>query len=103
MGPDGLLSQVTKAVLKRALDEDLTDHLGYERHDPAGRDSGNSRNGTTPKTVLTDIGAIDLDVLRDRNGAFAPRVVPKGVSRLKLKDRAPRGPMATWHPSHIQH
>jgi transposase-like protein len=83
LGPDGLLSQVTKAVLERALDEELTDHLGYERHDPAGRGSGNSRNGTTPKTVLTDIGGIDLDVPRDRNGAFSPRIVPKGVSRLK--------------------
>ena len=83
LGPEGLLSQVTKAVLERALDEELTDHLGYERHDPAGRGSGNSRNGTTPKTVLTDIGGIDLDVPRDRNGAFSPRIVPKGVSRLK--------------------
>lgn len=83
LGPEGLLSQVTKAVLERALDEELTDHLGYERHDPAGRGSGNSRNGTTPKMVLTDIGAIDLEVPRDRNGAFAPRIVPKGVSRLK--------------------
>ena len=48
LGPDGLLSQVTKAVLERALDEELTDHLGYDRHDPVGRGSGNSRNGTTP-------------------------------------------------------
>lgn len=83
LGPEGLLSQVTKAVLERALDEELTDHLGYEKYDPAGRGSGNSRNGTTPKMVLTDIGAIDLEVPRDRNGAFAPRIVPKGVSRLK--------------------
>lgn len=83
LGPDGLLSQVTKAVLERALDEELTDHLGYERHDPAGRGSGNSRNGTTPKTVLTDVGAIDLEVPRDRNGDFEPRIVPKGTTRLK--------------------
>src|SRR5215469_973972 len=57
LGPDGLLSQVTKAVLERALAEEMTDHLGYERHDPAGRGSGNSRNGMTGKTLLTDVGA----------------------------------------------
>lgn len=82
LGPDGLLNQVTKAVLERALDEELSDHLGYERGDPAGRGSGNSRNGTTPKTLLTDVGSIDLDVARDRNGTFEPRIVPKGATRL---------------------
>ena len=55
LGPDGPLSQVTKAVLERALAEEMTGHLGYEKHDPAGRDSGNSHNATTPKTVLTDV------------------------------------------------
>ena len=60
LGPDGLLSQVAKVVLERALGEDLTDHLGYEKHDPAGRGSGNSRNGSTPKRLLTEIGGIDL-------------------------------------------
>jgi transposase-like protein len=82
LGPDGLLSQVTKAVLERALNEELTDELGYEKHDPAGRGSGNSRNGTTPKTLLTEIGAIDLEVPRDRNGQFEPKIVPKGVNKL---------------------
>jgi putative transposase len=53
---------VTRAVLERALAEEMTGHLGYEKHDPAGRGSGNSRNGTTPKTVLTDVGAVDLAV-----------------------------------------
>jgi transposase-like protein len=56
LGPDGLLSQVTKAVLERALAEEMTTHLGYEKHDLVGRGSGNSRNGMTPKTVLTDVG-----------------------------------------------
>jgi len=51
LGPEGLLSQVTKAVLERALAEELTEHLGYEKHDPAGRGSGNSRNGRTAKTL----------------------------------------------------
>ena len=83
LGPDGLLSQVTKAVLERAMDEELTDHLGYDRHDPVGRGSGNSRNGTSPKVVLTEAGAVDLDVPRDRNGDFDPVIVPKGATRLK--------------------
>src|SRR5499427_11071393 len=83
LGPDGLLSQVTKAVLERALAEEMTGHLGYEKHDPAGRGSGNNRNGTTPKTVLTDIGAVDLAVPRDRNGSFEPQIVRKGQTRLK--------------------
>jgi len=83
LGPDGLLSQVTKAVLERALAEEMTGHLGYEKHDPAGRGSGNSRNGTTPKTVLTDVGAVDLAVPRDRNGSFEPQIVRKGQTRLE--------------------
>jgi putative transposase len=83
LGPDGLLSQVTKAVLERALAEEMTGHLGYEKHDPAGRGSGNNRNGATPKTVLTDIGAVDLAVPRDRNGSFEPQIVRKGQTRLE--------------------
>jgi len=83
LGTDGLLSQVTKAVLERALAEEMTGHLGYEKHDPAGRGSGNNRNGTTGKTVLTDIGAVDLAVPRDRNGTFEPQIVRKGQTRLE--------------------
>src|SRR5215467_4791662 len=82
LGPDGLLSQVTKAVLERALAEEMTAHLGYDKHDPAGRGSGNNRNGSTGKTVLTDIGAVDLAVPRDRNGTFDPQIVRKGQTRL---------------------
>ena len=83
LGPEGLLSQVTKAVLERALDEELSDHLGYDKHDPAGRGSGNSRNGTSPKVLLTEAGAVDLGIPRDRNGGFEPKIVPKGTTRLK--------------------
>jgi putative transposase len=83
LGPDGVLAELTKRILERALDAELTDELGYERGDPAGRGSGNNRNGTTPKTVLTDLGAIDLDVPRDRNGTFEPKIVPKGARRLE--------------------
>lgn len=68
--PDGLLSQVTRALPERALAEKMSGHLSYEKHDPARRGSGNSRNGTTPKTVLTDAGAVDLAVPRDRDGSF---------------------------------
>jgi transposase-like protein len=82
LGPDGLLSQVTKAVLERALGEELTHHLGYEKHDPAGRGSGNSRNGSTPKRLLTEVGGIDLEVPRDRGGSFEPQIVRKGQTRL---------------------
>ena len=82
LGPDGLLSQVTKVVLERALGEELTAHLGYEKHDPAGRGSGNSRNGSTPKRLLTEIGGIDLAVPRDRAGSFEPQIVRKGQTRL---------------------
>jgi putative transposase len=82
LGPDGLLSPVTKAVLERALAEEMTGHLGYEKHDPAGRGSGNRRNGATGKTVLTGVGAVDLAVPRDRNGTFEPQIVRKGQTRL---------------------
>jgi putative transposase len=64
------------------MDAELTDHLGYEKGDPAGRGSGNSRNGTTPKRVGTEIGDIGLDQPRDRNSTFASRLVPKGARRL---------------------
>jgi len=83
LGPDGLLSQVTRAVLERALAEEMTGHLGYEKHDPAGRGSGNSRNGMTSKTLLTDVGAVGLQVPRDRNGSFEPKIVRKGQTRLE--------------------
>ena len=82
LGEDGLLAGLTKTILERALDEELTAHLGYERGDPAGRGSGNSRNGTSPKTVLTEIGPVRLEVARDREGSFEPLIVPKGATRL---------------------
>jgi putative transposase len=81
-GPGGLLNALTKQVLERALEEELTDHLGYEQGDPAGVGSGNSRNGSTPKTLTTEIGQVPLDMPRDRNSTFDPVIVPKGVRRL---------------------
>jgi hypothetical protein len=76
-GVEGLLNQMTKAVLDRALEAEMTDHLGYEVGDPAGRGSGNSRNGKTTKTVSTANGPVEIDVPRDRNGSFEPQIVPK--------------------------
>jgi len=81
-GADGLLNELTKAVLERSLAAELTHHLGYEAGDPAGRGSGNSRNGSTPKTVNTVNGPVTIDAPRDRNGSFEPVIVPKKVRRL---------------------
>jgi putative transposase len=86
-GPGGLLKAMTKTVIETALDEELAEHLGYDRHDPAGYGSGNSRNGTRSKTVLTDAcGAIDIDVPRDRAGTFEPEIVKKRQRRLSDVD-----------------
>ena len=81
-GEGGLLQQLTKRLLESALEGELTDHLGYDRHDPAGRDSGNSRNGHRSKTVLTDVGPVEVDVPRDRDASFEPQIVAKRQRRL---------------------
>ena len=81
-GPGGFLPEMIKAVLERGLAAELTGHLGYEVGDPAGRGSPNSRNGHTPKTVQTEVGAVPLAVPRDRQATFEPRLVPKGERRL---------------------
>jgi putative transposase len=82
VGPGGLLQRLTKQVLETGLEVEMSDHLGYDKHDPAGRNSGNSRNGTRTKTVTTDVGPVDLEVPRDRQGAFEPRTVRKRQRRL---------------------
>jgi len=82
-GPDGLLKALTKTVLETALNEELTEHLGYDKHDPAGQGSANIRNGTRTKTVLTDTtGPVTIDVPRDRAGTFEPQIVRKRQRRL---------------------
>jgi putative transposase len=82
-GPDGLLKQLTKAVLETALNEEMTEHLGYAKHDPAGAGSGNVRNGSRSKTVLTDAtGHVEIEVPRDRAGSFEPQIVKKRQRRL---------------------
>lgn len=86
-GPDGLLKQLTKTVIETALDEELTEHLGYERHDAAAKDTANSRNGTRSKTVLTETtGPVQIDVPRDREGTFEPKIVAKRQRRLSGVD-----------------
>src|SRR5688572_11587070 len=82
LGEDGLFKELKKRLLERALGAELSDHLGYEKGDPAGRGSGNSRNGHSVKTVLSEDGAIEIAVPRDRNGTFEPQLVPKGQRRI---------------------
>jgi len=81
-GDDGLLQQLTKAVVERALQGEMTHHLGYERHDPAGQNSGNSRNGKSKKTIKGKRGQIEIDVPRDRASEFEPQLIKKGQTRF---------------------
>ena len=81
-GEGGLLAQLTKLVLESSLQGELDAHLGYGKHDPAGRDGGNSRNGTRAKTVLTKAGPVEIEVPRDREGSFEPQLVKKRQRRL---------------------
>jgi putative transposase len=87
VGPGGLLTGLTKTVLETALETELSEHLGYDKHDPAGRNRGNSRNGTRTKTVLTDVGPVDIEVPRDRDGSFEPVIVRKRQRRLEGIDQ----------------
>jgi transposase-like protein len=82
VGPGGLLTGLTKSVVETALEEELSDHLGYDKHDPAGRNGGNSRNGYRTKTVLTEIGPVEIEVPRDRDSSFEPAIVRKRQRRL---------------------
>jgi putative transposase len=81
-GDDGLFRRLKKALIERALGAELTDHLGYAKGDPAGRGSGNSRNGVSAKTVLTDDGEVQIEVPRDRAGTFEPQLIGKGQTRF---------------------
>src|SRR3954449_8504072 len=81
-GAGGLLQQLTKRVLESALEGEITDHLGYDKHDPAGKDGGNSRNGKRSKTVLTEVGLVEITVPRDRDGSFEPKIVKKRQKHL---------------------
>jgi putative transposase len=82
LGPGGLLGGLTKQVLETSLEAEMTDHLGYDRHAVEGRNSGNSRNGRRSKTVITEVGPVELDVPRDRDGSFEPQIVRKRQRRM---------------------
>ena len=88
LGKDGLLKQLQKRLLERAMGAELTVHLGYEKHALAGKNTGNSRNGTSPKTMKGEFGSLPLDVPRDRNGSFEPQIVTKGQRRFEGFDHA---------------
>jgi transposase-like protein len=86
-GPDGLLKALTKAVIETALDEDMAEHLGYDKHDPMGRNRGDSRSGTRAKTVLTEAaGQVEIEVPRDRDGSFEPVIVRRRQRWLSQVD-----------------
>ncbi len=82
IGENGLLKQLTKALVERAMKAEMTDHLGYDKHDPAGKKSGNSRNGNSKKTIKGEFGNLEIAVPRDRNSTFEPVIVPKGETRF---------------------
>jgi putative transposase len=82
IGENGLLKQLTKAILERAMQAEMSEHLGYGKHDPAGNNSGNSRNGKTTKTLKGDFGEMPLETPRDRSGSFEPKMVAKGQTRF---------------------
>ena len=86
-GPDGLLKQLTKTVLETALKQEITEHLGHDKHGPPGNETGNVRNGTRAKTVLTEgSGQVGIEVPRDRDGSFEPQIVKKRQRRLSGVD-----------------
>src|SRR5436190_4807803 len=82
IGDGGLLQQLTKRLLERVLGAELTEHVGYEKGDPAGRNGGNSRNGQSRKTLKGDFGTMPIDIPRDRDGTFEPRIVGKHQTRF---------------------
>jgi hypothetical protein len=103
-GDNGLLTTLVRQVLQTGLQVELSDHLGYEPHAVAGRGSGNSRNGTYPKTVTTEIGKVTVEVPRDRNGTFEPVTVPRDCptgwapARGLIEDDA-RAARGGWWPT----
>lgn len=82
IGENGLLQQLTKAVLQRALQAEMTVHLGHEKHAPISNTEGNARNGSSTKTVKGEFGTMPIQVPRDRHGSFEPVIIPKGQTRL---------------------
>lgn len=107
VGENGLLKQLTKAVLERALQAEMTEHLGYEKHDPVGYKSGNSRNGKSQKKLKGEFGELDLETPRDRNASFDPKIVAKGQTRFtgfddKILSMYARGMTTREIQAHLQ-
>ena len=82
LGADGIIQQLKKALVEKALSAELTNHLGYYKGDTAGRGTGNSRNGHSRKTVKTDTSAMELNIPRDRKSTFEPLLIKKGQTRF---------------------
>src|SRR5947209_20135427 len=82
VGPNGLLKQLTKVLVERAMNAGLSHHLGYEKHSAEGRGSGNNRNGKSRKEVQGDFGAVEIEVPRDRNGTYDPKIIHKHERRF---------------------
>src|SRR3954469_21543223 len=82
IGPNGLLKQLTKALVERAMNAEMSHHLGYEKHAAGGRGSGNSRNGKSRKKIQGDFGSVEIEVPRDRNGSYDPKIIPKHERRF---------------------
>ncbi len=87
VGPGGLLTGLTKTVLETALEAEMSEHLGYDKHAPEGRNRANSRNGSRAKTVLTELGPVEIEVPRDRDATFEPVIVRKRQRRLDSIDQ----------------
>jgi hypothetical protein len=83
VGPGGLLAQLTKRLVERAMEVELSDHVGYERHREPPGGTGNTRNGSTPKTLITEHGSVGIDTPRDRDGSFEPKIVRKRQRRFE--------------------
>ena len=82
-GPGGLLAQLTRRLVERAMEVELTEHLGYEPHAEPPGGTGNTRNGSSPKTLVTEHGQVAMDAPRDRNGTFAPKIVESASGGLR--------------------
>ncbi len=82
LGKNGILKELTKRLLEKAMDAELTHHLGYEKHSPAGNNTGNSRNGKSTKTLKGDFGEVAIETPRDRKGKFSPQIIKKHQTRF---------------------
>src|SRR5258708_4721157 len=107
IGENGLLKQLTKSLLERAMQAEMTEHLGYQKHDAVGDNTGNSRNGKTAKTIKGDFGRLPIEVPRDRNSTFEPKIIQRGQTRFtgfddKILSMYARGMTVREIQSHLE-